>query len=193
MEVSVKPSEIKREMPQTSSWPLLEDMLKKEGLVRQHLNSYNAFITKGLREIINEVGGIDVEAETKYRVRFGEAKVGKPRIVEVDGSEHEIYPMEARIRNITYAAPLHLDMWVEKDGRRILFIKDVYIGDIPIMVKSERCHLSGLSREELMAAGEDPNDSGGYFIVNGSERVIVALEDLAPNRIMVDMEEVGTT
>ncbi|KYH38369.1 MAG: DNA-directed RNA polymerase subunit B [Candidatus Hecatellales archaeon B24] len=193
MEVPVKPAGIRSGMPQTSSWPLLEDMLKKEGLVRQHLNSYNAFITRGLREIISEVGGIDVEAETKYRVRFGEVKVGKPRIVEVDGSEHEIYPMEARIRNITYAAPLHLDMWVEKDGRRILFIKDVYIGDIPIMVKSERCHLSGLSREEFMAAGEDPNDPGGYFIVNGSERVIVALEDLAPNRIMVDMEEVGTT
>jgi DNA-directed RNA polymerase subunit B len=53
--------------------------------------------------------------------------------------------------------------------------------------------LSQLSREELIAVGEDPDDPGGYFIVNGSERVIVAMEDLAPNRIIVDIDEKGAT
>ena len=50
-----------------------------------------------------------------------------------------------------------------------------------------------LSREELIAAGEDPDDPGGYFVVNGSERVIVAMEDLAPNRVIVDIDEKGTS
>ena len=69
----------------------------------------------------------------------------------------------------------------------------VHIGNIPVMLKSKLCFLSQLSREELIAAGEDPDDQGGYFIVNGSERVIVAMEDLAPNRVIVDIDEKGTS
>src|SRR4030042_35833 len=61
------------------------------------------------------------------------------------------------------------------------------------MLKSKLCFLSQLSKEELIAAGEDPDDTGGYFVVNGSERVIVAMEDLAPNRVLVDMDEKGTS
>jgi DNA-directed RNA polymerase subunit B len=61
------------------------------------------------------------------------------------------------------------------------------------MLKSKLCFLSQLSRDELIACGEDPDDPGGYFVVNGSERVIVAMEDLAPNRIIVDIDEKGTT
>jgi DNA-directed RNA polymerase subunit B len=69
----------------------------------------------------------------------------------------------------------------------------VYIGNIPVMLKSKLCFLSQLSKEELIACGEDPDDPGGYFTVNGSERVIVAMEDLAPNRIIVDIDEKGAT
>jgi len=59
------------------------------------------------------------------------------------------------------------------------------------MLKSKLCVLSQMSPEELISQGEDPNDPGGYFIINGSERVIVALEDLAPNRVLVDIDERG--
>jgi DNA-directed RNA polymerase subunit B len=61
------------------------------------------------------------------------------------------------------------------------------------MLKSKLCFLSQLSREELIAAGEDPDEPGGYFVVNGSERVIVAMEDLAPNRVIVDIDDKGTS
>ena len=67
--------------------------------------------------------------------------------------------------------------------------KAVEIGEIPIMLKSKRCNLYGLSDRELKEAGEDPLDAGGYFIINGSEHVIITLEDLAPNRIFVNFEE----
>src|SRR5260370_13040904 len=59
------------------------------------------------------------------------------------------------------------------------------------MLKSKICLLSKLSPDDLIGVGEDPLDPGGYFIVNGSERVIVALEDLAANRILVDVEHTG--
>ena len=66
-----------------------------------------------------------------------------------------------------------------------------HIGDLPVMVKSDLCQLSKMTKDQLVMSGEDPNDPGGYFIINGSERVIVGLEDLSPNKILVDLEKVG--
>ncbi len=170
------------------NWILVESYIKQEGLAKQHLVSYNEFIEKGLQQIINEVNGIDIEAETKYKIKFGKIEIGNPRIVEVDGSEHDINPREAMIRNLTYASSLKLEMWIERNGKRSAFLEPLYIGDLPIMVKSKKCPLYDATEEELKKLGEDPKDPGGYFIINGSERVVVAMEDLAPNKIMVDVE-----
>jgi DNA-directed RNA polymerase subunit B" len=63
------------------------------------------------------------------------------------------------------------------------------IGTLPIMLNSKVCNLSGMSPDEMIAYGEDPMDPGGYFVVNGSERVIMTLEDLAPNKILVEYNQ----
>jgi DNA-directed RNA polymerase subunit B len=179
---------------------LLKAFFKEKGLVRQHLDSYNEFIDHGLQEIIDEVGEIPIEVpECPYTVKLGQVwiidpqtRISGPYVTEVDGTKHEIYPIEARLRNLTYAAPIALEMTPIVDGRE-QDTELVFIGNIPVMLKSKLCFLSQLSREELIAVGEDPDDPGGYFIVNGSERVIVAMEDLAPNRIIVDIDEKGAT
>ncbi|MBD3351997.1 MAG: DNA-directed RNA polymerase subunit B, partial [Candidatus Lokiarchaeota archaeon] len=62
----------------------------------------------------------------------------------------------------------------------------MYIGRLPIMLKSVKCPLANNSEIELIKEGEDFLDPGGYFIINGTERVLVTQEDLAPNRIMVE-------
>ena len=59
------------------------------------------------------------------------------------------------------------------------------------MVRSNACILHNFSTQKLIEHGEDPNDPGGYFIINGSERVIVGLEDLSYNKIIVDKEKAG--
>ena len=179
---------------------LLRAFFKEKSLVRQHLDSYNEFIDHGLQEIVDEVGEIPIEVpECPYKVKLGQVwiidpqtRISGPYVTEVDGTKHEIYPIEARLRNLTYAAPVALEMTPVVDGRE-QDTELVFIGDIPVMLKSELCLLSQLSREELVACGEDPDDPGGYFIINGSERVIVAMEDLAPNRIIVDVDEKGAT
>jgi len=179
---------------------LLKAFFRDKGLVRQHLDSFNEFIDHGLQEVIDEVGEIPIEVpESPYKVKLGQiwiidpqTRITGPYTTEVDGTKHEIYPMEARLRNLTYAAPIALEMTPVIDGRE-QDTELVYIGNIPIMLKSKLCFLSQLSREELIACGEDPDDPGGYFVVNGSERVIVAMEDLAPNRIIVDIDEKGAT
>ena len=57
------------------------------------------------------------------------------------------------------------------------------------MVKSNACILHNLPDTKLIELGEDPKDPGGYFVINGSERVIIGLEDLSYNKIIVDTEE----
>jgi len=179
---------------------LLKAFFRDKGLVRQHLDSFNEFIDHGLQEVIDEVSEIQIEVpENPYKVKLGQiwiidpqTRITGPYTTEVDGTKHEFYPMEARLRNLTYAAPIALEMTPVIDGRE-QDTELVYIGNIPVMLKSKLCFLSQLSREELIACGEDPDDSGGYFCVNGSERVIVAMEDLAPNRVIVDIDEKGAT
>lgn len=166
-------------------WALVKAYVDELGLVRQHLDSFNAFLERGLQEIVNEVGGIKVESQG-VEVKFGKIEVGQPVFREADGSDVALTPMIARLRNITYAAPLYLTMSLYVDGeeRRT---ESVFIGYLPIMVKSKKCVLSTItSEDELIKYGEDPYDPGGYFIVNGSERVIVMQEDLAVNRVLVD-------
>ena len=178
---------------------LLQNFFKEKGLVRQHLDSYNDYIDHGLQEVVDEVREIPVEIpENPYKVKLGQiwvidpqSRITGPYATEVDGTKHEIYPMEARLRNLAYAAPIALEMTPIIDGRE-QDTELVFIGNIPVMLKSKLCFLCQLSKDELVGAGEDPDDPGGYFIVNGSERVIVAMEDLAPNRIIVDIDTKGT-
>src|SRR5579862_3526901 len=173
------------------AWPVLQDILNREGVARQHLNSYNEFIQRGLQSIIDEIGSIDIETVgTPYKVKFGKVKLKLPRVVEIDGSVSNILPLEARLRNLSYASPIFVDMTVEEDGI-VRESQEQHIGDLPVMVKSDRCMLATMNPQQLIEVGEDPKDPGGYFIINGSERVIVGLEDLSPNKILVDVEKVG--
>ncbi len=175
------------------SWVVLKNMLETEGIARQHLNSYNEFIESGLQNVIDEINGIEIEAlGNPYRVKFGKLTLGQPRVVEIDGSVSNILPLEARLRNLRYSAPIYLDMIMEERGVARESQRQ-HVGDLPVMVKSKLCTLSRLTEGQLIEVGEDANDPGGYFIINGSERVIVGLEDLSPNKVLVDKEKTGTT
>jgi len=172
-------------------WTVIQDMLTREGISKQHLNSFDEFRENGLQEIINEVGSIDIEnAEYPYKIQLGKIRLQRPRMTELDGSITNITPAEARLRNVSYVAPFMLEASVVEDGK-ILETKFIHIGDIPVMVKSTACILVRMAEQKLIDHGEDPSDPGGYFIINGSERVIVGLEDLSYNKIIVDADKVG--
>ncbi len=130
--------------------------------------------------------------------------VDKPEIKEASGAANQITPQEARLRDLNYMAPIMLRLRIVEDGieRDANTIK---IGEIPVMVRSKICTLSDQNldmyieknngpidetrEDKLRYVDEDPTDPGGYFIIGGSERVIVSLEDLAPNKILVEYEE----
>ena len=172
-------------------WSIIQDILSREGIAKQHLNSFDEFLKKGLQEIINEIDHIDIEnAEYPYKIQLGRIQFKQPRMMELDGSVTHITPAEARLRNVSYVAPLMMEANVIEDGKT-LETRFIHIGDIPVMVKSESCILRNFSVQKLIDHAEDPEDPGGYFIINGSERVIVGLEDLSYNKIIVDAEKVG--
>ncbi|MCK4952859.1 DNA-directed RNA polymerase subunit B [Candidatus Bathyarchaeota archaeon] len=189
---------MKLEISQSDLVLLQKSFFEEEGLVRQHLDSYNAFIERGLQEVIDETGEIEIGVpENPYKIKFGQifihdpvSKISGPYTTEADGTKHEIYPMEARFRSLSYLAPLSLEITPIINGRE-QETELILIGALPIMLKSKLCFLSQLSPEKLINYGEDPKDPGGYFIINGSERAIVAMEDLAPNSILVDIDTRG--
>jgi len=179
--------------------PLLtgEDLMKvaeayidDAGLISHHLMSYDYFVKEGLKNLIMSMSPVEIKAKGKAELKFESVEIGSPRIVEIDGMVREdITPMECRLRNLTYAAPIYVKMSLYVDDKPVVVAEKVLIGSIPIMVKSSICPLSRMTPEELAAIGEDPLDPGGYFIINGSERVIVAIEDLSPNKVLVTVKD----
>ncbi|MCL7383594.1 MAG: DNA-directed RNA polymerase subunit B [Thaumarchaeota archaeon] len=178
------------ELTKEDLWEVMKAFIEEERLVEHHMKSYNYFVREGLRELIQSLG--DLEVKTKYgtlTLKLSNPEVGAPRLVEMDGTVVEnVKPMECRLRNLTYAAPLYVRVSLYLDGKPISSEK-IEVGILPVMLKSDICPLSKMTDEELIEIGEDPKDPGGYFIINGSERVIVAIEDLAPNRILVTEKE----
>ena len=173
------------------NWSVIQNILKTEGIARQHLNSFDEFVDAGLQSIIHEVEKVEIEnAEYPYKIQLGKIKLQQPRMMELDGSITHITPAEARLRNISYAAPIMMEASVIEDGKT-LESRYVHIGDMPVMVKSHGCILHSFTDQKLIDHGEDSKDPGGYFIINGSERVIVGLEDLSYNKIIVDAERFG--
>jgi len=169
---------------------ILELYLHENKIVKQHLDSYNRFIETGMQEIVDASKTVEPNIPG-YKLSFGKIWVDKPIVIEADSATRSILPMEARLRNLTYSGRLYLEVTpIINDIERKSC--QAYVGDLPIMVRSKGCYTDSMSRGELVKAGEDPNDPGGYFIVNGTERVLVGIEDLAANRIMVTREKEGT-
>ena len=107
-------------------WSVIEDILKREGIARQHLDSFNEFLEKGMQKIIHEVDKIDIEnAEYPYIIRLEKIKLQQPRLMELDGSITHITPAEARLRNISYTAPILLDASIYEDNK-LLESRSVY-------------------------------------------------------------------
>jgi len=173
---------------------IIKQYFKKHSLVESNINSFNTFLDSGIQKIIDEnsevIPTIIPNEVNDFKIKLGKISLEKPRLIEADGSTKDVYPMEARLRMLTYSAPISMKVSTLIDGvEKESFTTN--IGKVPIMVKSKYCHLSGLSREELVKHYEDGYDPGGYFILNGNERVLIVVEDLASNKLIVEKEKVG--
>jgi len=136
-------------------------------------------------------------AKHEYQVElfFENVSLRKPTIFENNGAILPMMPNDARMRNLTYASPLFVDVRIrttfidntkggERQVRERLF-PNVHLGKIPVMVGSKYCLLHDQKHLHPIALGECAEDYGGYFIVGGGERVIISQERMAANRPVV--------
>lgn len=177
----------------TINWQrIISVFLKEKGFVSHQIDSYNDFVQNGIQRILTESGPIEITRANEkgepvqYVITFGQIYVHKPVIKEHDGSTNIMYPQEARHRNLTYHSSLYCDITVKtyKLGELIgQETSNEQLGYIPIMLRSQHCLLHKKTDKELMELGECRYDEGGYFIVSGNEKVIVAQESM-PNNIV---------
>ncbi len=162
---------------------ILKKYLSQHSLVESNIVSFNDFVERRMQEIVDEISETIVSDD--FEIKLGKITIEKPLVIEADGSTSILTPTEARLRNLTYSAPVFLEISVKQGGQTESH--NFEIGKIPIIVRSKTCNTYGMSREQLEENYIDPLDPGGYFIINGNERVIVMIEDLAPNQPFIGM------
>ena len=166
---------------------IVKKYLKDHSLVESNIKSFNNFVKKRMQEIVDEVSET-IESDD-FEINLGKIKVETPRVIEADGSSSLIMPSEARLRNLTYSAPVTLEITIKKDDQ--VDSERVEIGRIPIMVKSKVCNTAEMNEEKLIENYNDAMDPGGYFIIKGNERIMVMAEDLAENQPFVETNNKG--
>ena len=168
---------------------IVKKYLEQHSLVESNITSFNDFIGNRIQEIVNEINS-NLSNED-IEIKLGKVRISKPNIIEADGSTSVITPTIARLRNLTYSAPVFVELSI-KFGEQT-DSAEVEIGRIPVIVRSNACTTSGMDSQKLRENYLDPLDPGGYFIVNGNERVIVMSEDLAPNQPFIEEGRLGLT
>lgn len=142
---------------------------------------------------IAALGGPKFEYE--IHMSFENLAFRKPTIFENNGAVLPMMPNDARLRNLTYASPLFVDVRIKtifidntKDGQRTMrerLFPNVHMGKIPVMVGSKYCLLHDQTYVHPKVLGECSEDAGGYFIISGGERVIISQERMSENRPFV--------
>ena len=191
------------------SWKLIDKYFTNNpnNLVAHHLESYNDFFRNGIKRIFRENNPIrfierdeeSIDSSGKRNeclLYLGDkdgSKIyfGKPIIYD-DHHAHYMYPNDARLRNMTYGITIHYDVVVdfiyfvgEERKEHQIILNNIYLGRFPIMLQSDLCILQSLDRNVRFNMGECRNDYGGYFIIDGKEKVLISQEKFADNMIYI--------
>ena len=190
------------------SYKLIETYFEKQHLdrlVRHQKESYNQFVSEQIRETIQMFNPVTIHSEhdrdektglysLEIVITFDNLQIYRPQIHENNGATKIMFPQEARLRNFTYSSPMSIDVnikIIKRTGEDLQSIETMYkklpridIGKMPIMLKSDICVLKQYSHLKSSITGECWMDPGGYFIINGSEKTIIAQERAAENTVM---------
>eukprot|EP00049_Salpingoeca_infusionum_P018639 m.358096 g.358096 ORF g.358096 m.358096 type:complete len:1157 (-) comp18035_c0_seq1:234-3704(-) len=190
---------VTREVWEGNCWTIVGSYFKKHGLVRQQLESYNNFADIAVARIINEQDDIeyegrpqftgnDNEAQRREIIRFNQVFMSRPMLYEEDGASSPFFPNAARLRNLTYSAQLFIDIEhtrIDSGEEMDKSPGKVMVAEIPVMLHSTICSLHQQTPEQLYQLHECSLDPGGYFVVNGTEKVLIAQERQAGNTVYV--------
>ena len=163
-----------------SAFPLLQ------AAVKPHVESFNAvFADDGLlNRALEDIGThIVVDGDPRDTSRATRRNKLQLRVTKVSfepaklpdsnrySTKREIYPSECRERHITYRGVCKGVLEYRINNGEWLNSTRTF-GQVPIMVRSNKCHLQNFTPEQMVAHKEDSEEMGGYFIVNGNEKVV---------------------
>ena len=196
-----------KEVSEENRLLLLKDYFQTSGLVKHQLKTFDHFIFHDIKTIIDDEAsiifngkrslssqikngaveeGYNRKESEKIMLKFENVFVAKPTITNDDTTVRPLYPAEARQKMITYDSFVFVDVleYVLRDEEEILVNKHlrVQIAKIPIMLRSSTCNLYNCTPQERIELGEGIEDPGGYFIINGNERVLIGQLRNAYNR-----------
>ena len=109
------------QITQEDCWTIISSFFDAKGLVRQQLDSFDEFVQNTMQELVDENSDLILDAadqhtghagdvSRRYELKFGQIYLSRPTITEADGSVVPVFPQEARLRNLTYSAPLYIEM-----------------------------------------------------------------------------------
>ena len=198
------------------SWDVIESYFKNSHLhqlVKHQLDSYNDFIQTQMFKTINMFNPLIIRSPhdyfnelNKYRleihIRFSNLSIYRPEIHENNGSTKLMFPNTARIRNFTYTSEMTFDLdihYIIRSGTNLEIeqtktskLCKINFGKIPIMLKSCLCVLNQYPNLSYKDREECKMDPGGYFIINGSEKICIGQEKPADNKIFCFKHKLGT-
>ena len=188
-------------------WVLIESYFKHKHLkqlVKHQLESYNYFVNNQIQQTIEMFNPLLIVSDHDYikehnlhrleiEITFENFSIYRPQIYENNGSTKIMFPQEARLRNFSYSSAMTIDLNIKytvrngENYKNVLNyqkkIKNVHIGKLPIMLKSDLCVLNQYKHLDHNETGECYMDPGGYFIINGSEKTCISQERAAENQI----------
>lgn len=181
-------------------------------VTNHHIESYNEFVNSTITNVVQSMNPFkviknDVNNALKYEILIHIGGKNSDQLfftrcttkdVHVQGGERLMYPNECRMTNKSYVSELRAHIEIEfidhQAGKTIeKTLKNVFLCFVPIMVHSNICMLNHQPTSILKAAGECPYDQGGYFIIDGKEKVIVAQERNVTNRIYIKNLPINVT
>jgi len=175
-----------------------------ERLVRHQIESYNHFVNYQIQRTIQMFNPVVIHSENDYVqdkdkyflevfISFVNFKLYPPQIHENNGATKMMLPQEAKLRNFTYASSMTVDINIQyvirntenMENPKIIekTLPKINIGKLPIMLKSSVCVLTQNKHINNQFTGECSMDSGGYFIIKGSEKTVLGQERAAENRV----------
>lgn len=197
---------------ENNTWEVVDTFFKQNDiLINHHITSFNHFMEKDIQSIVREKEFSTVKIYNKdkydeekeiyreiYEIEFGKIHISKP--VLYDKPNKYMYPNDARLRKLTYGANIYLDIYhrtifTRENGEKVIenhpVLEKYPCGRIPIMVGSKFCVLNDQSNLTKCEMGEGLYDGGGYFIVKGSEKVIISQEKVCENKICCFPEKIS--
>tara|TARA_B100001250_G_scaffold322903_1_gene286201 strand:+ start:75 stop:4319 length:4245 start_codon:yes stop_codon:yes gene_type:complete len=162
-------------------WKVIHQFFDENSLVKQQIDSFNYFLDHSLSSIIKENKSTSLGDTKNTQIEISNIYITSPFHIESDGTHNMILPFETRIRNLTYASSVYIDIRIVNNEDEPLIFEHCLLCKLPMMVGCKLCNL----QLEDVDSKECQYDNGGYFIINGSEKVLIAQEKMNNNQVYV--------